>query len=273
MDDGRAGRRSSAAGGHAPTMAIEVQVKISRSHAGAEPRLEPYRVSVPDDANVIDVIEAVWRQDQTLMFRHACHHASCGTCAVRVNGYEKLPCIVPVRAALAGRAELVIEPLRNFPVVGDLVVEVSDFFLKQTASGMAITRAAELSLAGQAYDRAPVINAAGEWEARAYNRFENCIECGICLSACPTMAATDKFFGPAGLAAVQRAVQSAPEPARRSLLLALADGEQGVWRCHSAYECTEACPQDVDPAGAIMALRRELTVRKIKALFGMGGRT
>lgn len=253
-------------------MTIEVPVKIFRCQAGGAPRYERYRVAVPEDANVIDVIEAVWRQDQTLMFRHACHHASCGTCAVRVNGYEKLPCIVPVREALAGgQAEMLIEPLRNFPLVGDLVVDVAGFFQKQAASGMLITRAAELSVAGQPYQRAPVINAAGQWEERPYNRFENCIECGICVSACPTMSATDRFFGPAGLAAVRRAVQETPDPRRRSLLLAVADGDHGVWQCHSAYECSEACPQDVDPAGAIMALRRELTIRKLKALFGMGG--
>lgn len=252
-------------------MTIEVQVKMFRSSAGAAPHYASHRVSVPDDANVIDVIEAVWRQDQTLMFRHACHHASCGTCAVRVNGYEKLPCIVPVREVWSGQGEMLIEPLRNFPVVGDLVVDVGGFFGKQAASGMVITRAAEATVAGQAYERALIVNADRQWEERAYNRFENCIECGICISACPTMAATDKFFGPAGLAAVQRAVAGAAEPARKSLLLALADGEHGVWRCHSAFECTEACPQAVDPAGAIMTLRRELAVRKLKALVGMGG--
>ncbi len=252
-------------------MAIEVPVKMFRCKAGEAPRFEAHRVSVPDDANVIDVIDAVWRQDNTLMFRHACHHASCGTCAVRVNGYEKLPCIVPVREAMAGQTEMVIEPLRNFPLVGDLVVDVTSFFQKQAASGMVITRAAEPSLDGRAYERAEVFDDAGRLDTRPYNRFENCIECGICLSACPTLSATDRFFGPAGLAAVRRAVQTTPDPRRKSLLLALADSDHGVWQCHSAFECTEACPQDVDPAGAIMALRRELAVRKLKAVFGLGG--
>jgi succinate dehydrogenase / fumarate reductase iron-sulfur subunit len=84
------------------------------------------------------------------------------------------------------------------------------------------------------------------------------------------MAATDKFFGPAPLAGIGRAIQES-DPAKRAELLALADGEQGVWRCHSAYECTESCPQAVDPAGAIMALRRELIGRKFKRLFGLDG--
>ena len=100
-----------------------------------------------------------------------------------------------------------------------------------------------------------------------YNRFENCIECGICMSACPTMAADDKFFGPAGLAAIYRARQQTDDPLEAERLLELADGEHGVWRCHSAFECSEACPQAVDPAGKIMALRRELTAQRFKKIW------
>jgi succinate dehydrogenase / fumarate reductase iron-sulfur subunit len=252
-------------------MSITVPLRVFRYHPGGQPRYEAYTVTIPDEANVIDAIEAVWSQhDRTFMFRHACHHASCGTCAVRINGYEKLPCIVPVQEALAGRKEILIEPLNNFPVVGDLVVDMAGFFQKQVASGMIITRPAEVSLNGQPYLRTEILNAEAEWEARAYNRFQNCIECGICLSACPTMAASDKFLGPAALAGVHRALQSAKGP-ERSALLELVDGEHGVWRCHSGWECTEACPQNVNPAEAIMELRRELMVRKARRLFGLSG--
>ena len=247
---------------------LHVLARILRQRPGTPAHYDQYSVEVPDDANVIDIIDAAWRQDSTLMYRHACHHASCGTCGVRVNGYEKLPCIVPVRDALDGHQEIVIEPLRNFPVVGDLVVDVSGFFQKQIAAGMVITRQAEGTLEGQAFEHTATVDMDGHWVDRPTNRFENCVECGICVSACPTMAASDGFFGPAGLAAIQRAVQTTDDPAKRAELLALADGEHGVWKCHSAYECTEACPQDVDPAGAIMALRRELIASKVKKLFG-----
>lgn len=250
-------------------MSIQVPIKVFRCQAGSAPRFQKYQVTVPDDANVIDAIEAVWSQhDRTLMFRHACHHASCGTCAVRLNGYEKLPCIVSVQEALAGREEMVVEPLRNFPLVGDLVVDVASFFQKQAASGMVITREAEPTLDGRPYQPTEIFTEEGALADRPYNRFENCIECGICVSACPTMSATDKFFGPAGLAAIHRAVQETDDRQQKSWLMALADGEQGVWRCHSAFECTEACPQNVDPAGAIMALRRELIANKVKRLIG-----
>lgn len=248
-------------------MSIEVPVKVQRFRVGTEPHFETYKVSVPDDANVIDVIEGIWSQhDRTFMFRHACHHASCGTCAVRLNGRERLPCIVPVTEALKEQPELLLEPLRNLPLVGDLVVDVGPFFQNQAASGMQITRTAEETLGGQPYTRADVVDDQGQWQARPYNRFENCIECGMCISACPTMAATTRFWGPAALAALYRAGQEAnalsPEQA------GLADDEHAVWRCHSAYECTEVCPQAVDPSGAIMALRRQLISRKVKTLFG-----
>jgi succinate dehydrogenase / fumarate reductase iron-sulfur subunit len=179
---------------------------------------------------------------------------------------------VPVEKALAGRTELVIEPLRNFPLVGDLVVDVAGFFQKQAASGMVITRAAEATLEGQAYARAEVFNERGALVEQPYNRFESCVECGICISACPTMAATDKFLGPAALAGIRRATLTTEDCEEKARLLALADSEQGVWRCHGAFECTEACPQDVDPAAAIMELRREILANKVRQLLGNGRR-
>ena len=102
-------------------MSLHVTLKIFRSRPAQAQHYDTFNVSVPDAANVLDAIEQAWaNHDRDLMFRHACHHASCGTCAVRINGREKLPCIAPV-SDYAG-SEIKIEPLRNFPIVGDLVV-------------------------------------------------------------------------------------------------------------------------------------------------------
>lgn len=251
---------------------LDVSLKIFRYKAGQPPRYDVFRVQVPDTAHVLDAIETVWAvHDRSLTFRHACHHASCGSCAVRINGVEKLPCITLITGVWDGRGALQIDPLRNLPLVSDLVVDVGGFFQRMAASRMTITRTAERHLPltvevdGDGIDQKPV--ALAENLSR-YNRFENCIECGICISACPTMAAADRFFGPAGLAGIHRARLETADPAESARLLDLADGEHGVWRCHSAYECTEACPQSVDPAGAIMALRRDLIKRRFKNLLG-----
>lgn len=246
-------------------MSLDVTLKILRSRPGMPQRYDTFNVSAPEAANVLDAIEQVWdKHDRNLMFRHACHHASCGTCAVRINGREKLPCIAPVRD-YAGHT-ITIEPLRNFDIIGDLVVDVSPFFENQEASHFIITRPTENNLAGR-----PIALTAG-LDARSaavvpFNRFENCVECGICLSACPTMAGDYKFLGPAGLAAIKRELDKTGDATRRTRLLELADDEHGVWRCHSAWECTEACPQNVFPAEAIMALRKEITTERFRKVL------
>ncbi|HLF29331.1 MAG TPA: 2Fe-2S iron-sulfur cluster-binding protein [Anaerolineae bacterium] len=250
---------------------FELPLKIFRYKPGQAPHYDLFRVQIADTAYVLDAIEAAWAQhDRTLTFRHACHHASCGSCAVRVNGREKLPCITLVRDVWDGHSALQIDPLRNFRIVSDLVVDASDFYRRMEASGMAITRTAEPVLplsvdANAELDEQPVDLPDG---LSRFNRFENCIECAICLSACPTLAADDKFFGPAGLAAIDRARRETADPAESIRLLELADGEHGVWRCHSAWECTEVCPQNVQPAESIMYLRRDLMKRRFKRVFG-----
>jgi succinate dehydrogenase / fumarate reductase iron-sulfur subunit len=255
-------------------MTLEVALKVFRYKAGQPARYDTFRVHVPDTANVLDAIEAAWAQhDRSLTFRHACHHASCGSCALRIDGREKLPCVTPVRDVWRGRGAMRLEPLRNFPIVSDLVVDVGGFFGKMSASRMSITRTAEAYLpvaAGVAEGRARDARSVTPPEGVArVNRFENCIECGICISACPTMAASDKFMGPAALAGIYRARLETPDKVESARLLELADGEQGVWRCHSGWECTEVCPQGVGPAEAIMALRRDLVQHRIKRLFNV----
>lgn len=247
---------------------LDITLQIFRYKPGEHPHYDTFTVQVEDTAHVIDAIDKVWAEhDHTLTFRRACHHSSCGSCALRINGVERLPCITRFSDVGAGNIPLRIEPLRNFPIVSDLVVDVSGFFQRMSASDMSITRDAELTLPLSVDDLSSIV------QPRAvelpdnlshFNRFENCIECGICMSACPTMAVDNRFIGPAGLAAIYSALQKTDDPDEKAHLMALANGEHGIWRCHSAFECTEACPQAVDPAGKIMALRREITVNRLK---------
>lgn len=248
---------------------LEVPLQIFRYKAGEPPHYDTITVQVADTDHVLDAIDIAWAYDHSITFRRACHHSSCGACALRVNGVEKLPCITRVTDVWDGHSPLRLDPLRNFPIVSDLVVDVTGFFQRMSASHLAITRASEPLLPLSVDDlEASVQHEPVELpdDLSRLSRFESCIECGICMSACPTMAADNKFLGPAGLAAIYRACQQTDDPHEVEHLLALADGEHGVWRCHSAFECTEACPQAVDPAGKIMALRRELTARRFKKI-------
>jgi succinate dehydrogenase/fumarate reductase iron-sulfur protein len=250
---------------------IDVSLQIFRYKAGKPPHYDTFIVQVDETAYVLDALDVVWAQyDHSLTYRRACHHSACGVCALRIDGVEKLPCVTCISDVWDGHSTLRLEPLRNFPVVSDLVVDVKGFFQRMSASDLEITRDSEPTLplsVDSLYELGVVVEPEPVEPPESlsrFNRFESCIECGICMSACPTVAADDKFLGPAGLAAIYAERQKTDDPREVAHLLALADGEHGVWRCHSAYECTEACPQAVDPAGKIMALRRELLASRFK---------
>ena len=111
---------------------------------------------------------------------------------------------------------------------------------------------------------AEIENPPREWppEYEQYLRLSDCIECGLCISACPISATNPDYLGPAVLAGAQQTGLS-KDPA----LVEIVDSEDGVWRCHSAYECTAVCPSFVDPARRIMNLRRQVVGQRWKGLF------
>lgn len=210
---------------------------------------QDYRVTVPASAYVLDALEEAGRQDPSLLFRHSCHHASCGSCGLRINGRERLACITPLREVARPGRPVRLEPLRNFPLVGDLLVDFGQF--------MAGLERIDLSLVREA--------------GAGYQRFENCIECGLCLSACPIAGSDPLYAGPAALAAAWRAVEEPRGDPGGALQLAA--GEHGAWRCHAAFECTEVCPANVDPANAVMSLRRHLMSKGVKGFNSKAQRT
>ena len=239
-------------------MTMKLNVKIYRYKPGTEPHYDTFPVEVPDAANVLDAVEQAWNADHTVMFRHACHHASCGSCGLLVNGVEKLPCVTPVTDYGDG-ATIRIDPMRNYPVITDIAIDATPIYQRMKLVGMPIIRKAEpLQPNGAA------ILPEG---LATFGRFENCLECGLCLSACPVMATDPEFLGPMGLAAAERAWDE-PRGVSREQLLKLVDDEHGLWRCHSSFECTEACPYEVDPGAAIMRLRRKVAAYKFGKLFG-----
>ena len=182
--------------------------------------------------------------DPSIVIRHSCFHASCGTCGMRVNGRESLACVTPVTSET-----VTVEPLANIPVLADVVVDMRSF-VERFPPQHPLLRASETPGAAEAPEAA--------------ERFEDCIECGLCLSACPIAATDDRYVGPAALAWAQRVLEE-PRGEDVDAVLAWADDEHGAWQCHAAFQCTEACPSDVFPAERIMKLRRELTRRRLGA--------
>src|SRR6201997_2320886 len=172
---------------------LKLPVEIFRYKPGQAQRYDRFTVDIAETAHVIDVIDTVWaKHDPTLTFRRACHHSSCGSCALRINGLEKLPCIARITDVWNGRSPIRIEPLRNFPVVSDLLVEVGDFFERMSAAGMTITCEAEdfLPLTVDTFAVADVLPRTVEFPdtLSRFTRLEQFMEWGICRTACPTRA-------------------------------------------------------------------------------------
>ncbi|PWH14630.1 MAG: hypothetical protein DDG60_07710 [Anaerolineae bacterium] len=234
-----------------------VTLRIYRQKTNEPSRYDTFTLEVNPDEYILDAIERVWAfHDRSLCFRHACHHSTCGACGMRVNGVEKLTCITTIRSVARPNAVLTIEPLRNFPIISDLVVDMGELYRKMEA----VEARAVLPITEAEIEKPP-----HQWktEDSQYVRLSDCLECGLCISACPVAATSQPYLGPAPLAAAQDHRLD-----RRPDLLTLIDSEHGVWRCHSAFECTAVCPSFVDPGRRIMDLRKQTISAKIRHFFG-----
>jgi succinate dehydrogenase / fumarate reductase iron-sulfur subunit len=222
-------------------------LRVSRfKQDGRKRRLDDFEVRTEPGATVLDALLEVRRTlDPSLVVRHSCMRGSCGACGVRVDGREVLGCDTPLPA---GR-----EPLGGQRQIADLAVDMVDFHLRMAEVDMPRVRGAE-----RPGDGAPPEG------IRSFGRFEDCIECGLCLAACPVSASDRAYIGPAALAAAARVVE---EPRGRDLgpVLALAKEPDSVWRCHDIMECSAVCPAAVEPGTAVISLRRRLAGRVVRA--------
>ncbi len=234
-----------------------VTFAISRQKANGARYRQSFKLEVDPDEYVLDGIERVWAfHDRSLCYRHACHHSTCGACGMLVNGVEKLTCITLIRSVTRNGGTLRIDPLRNFPVVADLVVDMSSFYTRiEDAQGVQVAPVEHAHLPHQ--------KGTHPEDGYDHERLVDCLECGMCISACPAALTNPEYFGPAALAAAQQTQTISPKVS----ILNWADCAEGLWRCHNGFECSEVCPSNVDPAWRIMDLRRKVIRRKVKRFF------
>lgn len=234
-----------------------VTFQVYRQKGDKAPYFDDFRLEVDPEEYLLDAIERIWAfEDRSLVFAHACHHTTCGACGMRVNSVEKLTCNTLLKEVTSNGATLKVEPLRNFPIISDLAVDMSVLYANMERVG----HRPLLSLAEEPA-QAGILPRIGE--EGGYIRLCDCIECGLCISACPVATTTVGYLGPAVLAGAQQCGLDGDKD-----LLALVDSADGVWRCHSAYECTEVCPSYVEPGTKIMRLRRAVIGTRIRSLFG-----
>jgi fumarate reductase iron-sulfur subunit len=239
---------------------ITLRIARYRPEQESKPTFDEYEVPLRDDWAVLDGLNYVKdRLDGTLSYRWSCRMGICGSCGMTVNGEPVLSCAAFLSDFAPGPVR--IEPLHNFPVIRDLVIEMTDFMHK-------LSRVKPWIVADEA---APPAGEHGEHlqtpaELEEYHQYSMCINCMLCYSACPVYGLDESFVGPAAIALAQRYNLDSRDDGDRERLTVLSQPD-GVWGCTFVGECSKACPKDVDPAGAIQRYKVTAATRSLKALL------
>jgi len=224
-------------------MDLVIILKNDYSESRHALKLEPFRT-------VLDALEKIRGGEMPdLIYRHSCHHGSCGTCGAMVNGKPRLMCLAKVGDFEGG--EIVVEPLRQAMSLEGIAVWPGTLFeklpdtsyLRDVDEG---SSAGSLQAAASAFLEIPDIE-------KQPRRLEDCIECGLCLAACPV---EKDFKGPAALAAAE--IELGKDPSRKAEMLAFAGKPDGARKCERFFGCSRVCPQGIAPGRRITNLLRLL---------------
>ncbi|MFZ0344859.1 MAG: succinate dehydrogenase iron-sulfur subunit [Nitrososphaeraceae archaeon] len=231
----------------------DIVLNIYRGGPNQKPEnsYDSYRVPVSRWTTVLDaLIYAKERLDSSVAIRYSCRMASCGSCGMKINGIPRLACYTKISEL--GTHTITCEPLPNFPLIRDLVTDFQEFFdhhkkiqpyIQNLHPDPSIDKLSEFEQTPQQVDE--------------FLQFSYCIKCGLCYSACPTVATDTKFPGPQALAQAYRYFADSRDDAVEKRL-SIIDDKHGIWRCHFAGSCSKVCPKGVDPALGIQMLRSHL---------------
>jgi succinate dehydrogenase iron-sulfur subunit len=237
---------------------ITLQVARYRPEQESSAALEEFEVPCPKDWAVLDALNYVKdRVDGTLSYRWSCRMGICGSCGMTVNGEPKLTCATFLTDYAPGPVR--VEPLANFPVIRDLIVDIGDFMRKLTRVTPWIVHRDERPLSLGEYLQTPA-------ELDEYKPFSMCINCMLCYAACPIYGLDPTFIGPAAIALAQRYNLDSRDEGARERLAVLSEHE-GIWGCTFVGECTKVCPKHVDPAGAIQRYKLTAAVESLKSFL------
>ncbi len=221
---------------------ITITVTRYRPEQEDEPVEQSYDIEFQEDWVVLDGLNHIKDHiDGSLSFRWSCRMGVCGSCGMMVNGEPKLSCAAFLRDYYPG--EVRVEPLNNFPIVRDLIIDMTDFMDKLKAVQPWIIREEEKPVSEGEYLQTPE-------ELKEYKQFSMCINCMLCYAACPVYGLETEFVGPAAIALGHRYNLDSRDEGQERRQHVIASTE-GIWECTYIGECSVVCPKDVDPAAAI----------------------
>ncbi|MBQ0867534.1 succinate dehydrogenase iron-sulfur subunit [Streptomyces smyrnaeus] len=244
----------SGAEGGAAAHLITVTLRIRRFNpeVAAEPQWQDFTLKIDPKERVLDALHQIkWELDGTLTFRRSCAHGICGSDAMRINGRNRLACKTLLKD-ISPEKPITVEPIKGLTVLKDLVVDMEPFF--------------------QAYrDVMPFLVTTGNEPTRERyqsaedrERFDDttkCILCAACTSSCPVFWNDGQYFGPAAIVNAHRFIFDSRDEAGEQRLEILNDRD-GVWRCRTTFNCTDACPRGIEVTKAIQEVKRALITRR-----------
>jgi fumarate reductase iron-sulfur subunit len=242
---------------------IAMEVTRYRPEHEEKPTTQRYEIPMRKEWTVLDGLNHIKdRLDGTLAYRWSCRMGICGSCGMTVDGDPKLACATFLTDHQPGPVR--VEPLRNFPVIRDLVVELTDFMAKLPRIMPWLATADQEPTPADEYLQTPS-------ELDEYKQFSMCINCMLCYAACPVYGLEQDFLGPALIALAQRYnLDSRDEGAHERLEVLTAP--EGVWACTFVGECSRACPKGVDPAAAIQRYKVTAAKESLRSLLLPWGR-
>ena len=231
-----------------------LEVRVWRGNA--EGRFQSFEVPRHPSQTVLDVVTHIQRHlDPTLAYRYACRVGMCGSCAMTVNGVPRWTCRTHVDKVVRNE-KLEIGPLRNLPVIRDLVADMREFFDKWArAKGRfkgGRTKKDDFSQVSPQSEDRTFVDAGIE-----------CIGCGVCYAACDVVAWNPDYLGPAALNRAWTLVKDVRDTDKVERLRAVS-GDAGCHSCHTHMSCTERCPKQLSPTAAIAGLKREVFKAVVK---------
>ncbi len=236
---------------------MDIRVKVFRFNPETDqrPRYDIFSVEADPTDRVLDILEMIrGDQDTTLAFRRSCAHGVCGSDAMRINGRNRLACKILVRDL--GTNEITIEPLLGLKVKRDLIVDMEPFFnhyksvLPYFISDEPLPADGKERIQSQA-------------QRERFDDTTKCILCAACTTSCPSFWSNEEYVGPAAIVNAHRFIFDSRDTGAAQRLEILNE-QFGVWRCRTAFNCTEACPRDIHITQAIAEVKRAINSGKLE---------
>ena len=233
--------------------AVEVHLRVKRYNpeTDTKPHWDEFTVQAEPTDRILDALHtAKWTIDGTLSFRRSCAHGVCGSDAMVINGANGLACLQLVQDV---GTEISLEPIRGFPVIKDLVVDMEPFFAQYRSVLPYLVNHDDPGYK-ERYQ-----------SAEDRDRFDDttkCILCACCTTSCPVYWGNSDYIGPAAIVNAHRFIFDSRDQAAEQRLDIL-NQKSGVWRCRTAFNCSEACPRGIKVTQAIEEVKRAILYDRV----------